>query len=173
MGVVNVIRMNTELELVMRTFLIGAGATAAMDVWSLLLKIVGIRSLDYAMLGRWIGHLPSGTFTHKNIATAPAVWGERAMGWCAHYGIGITFAALLVWIGGLEWARAPTLLPALTIGLVTVVAPFFLLQPALGAGIAASKTPNPNMARTLTILIHIVYGFALYGSARLWAMLIR
>jgi hypothetical protein len=173
MVVFTVICMSKEFELVIRTLLVGAGATAAMDVWSLLLQRVGIRSLDYAMLGRWIGHLPSGTFKHENIATAPAVRHERAMGWCAHYGIGITFAALLVWIGGLEWARAPTLLPALATGLLTVVVPFFVLQPALGAGIAASRTPNPNLARTLTILIHMVYGFGLYGSAKLWAMLIR
>ena len=39
---------------------------------------------------------------------------------------------------------APTFLPALLVGIGTVAAPFFILQPGMGAGIAASRTPNPR-----------------------------
>ena len=59
----------------------------------------------------------------------------------------------------------PTLEPALVLGMATVVAPFFILQPGMGAGIAASKTPNPNNARLHSIINHVVFGVGLYLSA--------
>jgi hypothetical protein len=64
-------------------------------------------------------------------------------------------------------------MPALATGLLTVAAPLFVLQPALGAGIASSKAPNPNAARLRSVLTHGVYGLGLYVSARLWAALLR
>jgi hypothetical protein len=131
-----------------------------------------VRSLDYKLLGRWIGHLSSGRFRHESIAKEPPLRGERIIGWTAHYLIGITFAALLLAIWGLEWARQPTLLPALFIGIVTIVAPFFILQPGMGAGIAASKTPKPNITRLRSLGSHLAYAFGLYGAALLTAMLV-
>lgn len=162
------------LELVAGTVFIGSGATAVMDLWLLgLRRGLGIRTLDYAMLGRWLGNIPRGAFMHENIAKARAVRGELAVGWCAHYAIGITFAALLLWLAGPEWARQPKLMPALLTGLLTVAAPLLVLQPALGAGIASSKAPNPNAARLRSVLTHAVYGLGLYVSAWLWAALLR
>ena len=87
------------------------------------------------------------------------------MGWFAHYSIGVTFAALLLAIYGLEWAQKPTLLPALIIGMVTVVAPLFVLQPALGAGIASSKTPMPVFNCIKSLTAHTVFGLGLYLAA--------
>ena len=84
------------------------------------------------------------------------------MGWFAHYSIGVTFAVLLLAVYGLEWARKPTLLPALSIGIVTVVAPLFILQPALGAGIASSKTPRPVFNSVKSLATHTVFGLGLY-----------
>jgi hypothetical protein len=68
---------------------------------------------ELAFLGRWIGHLPRGQGTHDNITRAALIRGELWIGWCAHYSIGVTFAALLLAVYGLEWARKPTVLPAL------------------------------------------------------------
>lgn len=165
--------MTEQIEFVLRSVLIGVGATAAIDVWNFFLRrVFGVRSLDYRMLGRWIGHLPRGEIVHDSIAKATSIRGELAIGWIAHYLIGETFAALLVAIWGLEWARSPSLLPALLVGLVTVVAPFFVLQPGMGAGIAASKTPNPNVARLKSLATHLVYGIGLYGTAVLTAALL-
>jgi Protein of unknown function (DUF2938) len=131
-----------------------------------------VRSLDYRLFGRWIGHIPKGRFIHENVAKAPPVPGELIIGWSAHYLIGITFATLLLAIWGLEWARSPSLFPPLFIGIVTIIAPFFILQPGMGAGIAASKTPKPNITRLKSLGTHSVYGFGLYGAALLTAMLI-
>ena len=77
------------------------------------------------------------------------------------------FAALLLAIWGLEWAQRPTLAPALAVGIGTVAAPFLILQPGMGAGIAASRTPRPNAARLQSLLTHTVFGLGLFATASL------
>lgn len=164
--------MNATAELVLRTVLIGAGATVVMDVWAALLRRFGVPSLNFAFLGRWIGHLPRGRWLHARIANSEPVRGERLIGWLAHYSIGIGFAALLIAVFGLQWARSPTLRPALLIGVVTVAAPLFVLQPALGAGIASSKTPAPVRNSLKSLVTHTVFGVGLFLAARAAAVLI-
>ncbi|WP_457586560.1 DUF2938 domain-containing protein [Ensifer canadensis] len=160
-----------ETDLVLRAILIGIGATAVMDLWAMALKhSLGIPSLDYAMVGRWIGHFPQGRFLHPRIGAAAPVPCERPIGWTAHYAIGIVFAGLLLLIWGQDWAMRPTLAPALIVGHATVAAPFFLMQPGMGAGIAASKTPNPNIARLRSLATHAVFGLGLYLSGLLLAV---
>ena len=110
--------------------------------------------------------MPQGRFRHDAIAAAPAKRGERLIGWAAHYATGIAFAGLLVALFGAEWTTRPTPGPALAVGIGTVVAPFFLMQPALGAGIAASRAPNPTAARLQSLITHAVFGAGLYVSAR-------
>lgn len=157
--------MNEKIEFALRTIVIGVGATLVMDAWALLLRRLGVPSLDFALLGRWIGHLPGGAVMHESIARAAPVRGEALIGWSAHYAIGITFSALMLSIFGLRWARSPSLLPALAIGLVTVVAPLFILQPALGAGIASSKTAAPLFNSLKSVATHTVFGLGMYLAA--------
>ena len=164
--------MSDKVEAVVRTVLIGAGATMTMDVWAAVLRKLGVPSLNFAFLGRWIAHLPEGRFFHDSIAKAAPVRGELLLGWGAHYAIGVSFAALLVATFGLKWARSPSLLPALLIGIVTVVAPLLILQPALGAGIASSKTAAPLLNSIKSVVTHTVYGFGLYLAALATASLI-
>jgi hypothetical protein len=155
-----------SVELLTRGVLIGVGASALMDVWALFARrAINIQGLDYALLGRWIGHFPQRRFFHERIVSAAPVRGERPLGWAAHYAIGVTFALLLLAVWGLDWARSPTIWPALLIGLGTIVAPWFILQPGMGAGIAASRTPNPRAARLRNVATHTVYGIGLYASA--------
>ncbi len=156
---------NAEAVLLNAT-IIGVGATAVMDLWAVLQKRgFGIPSLDYRLVGRWLGHIPSGRVHHDNIFAAPPVWGERLLGWAAHYAIGVAFAGLLLWVWGLEWAHAPGLPPALIVGVTTVAAPFLVLQPALGMGFAASRTPRPNAARLKSVFTHLCFGLGLYLAA--------
>ncbi len=164
--------MDTRIEFAVRAAMVGVGATLVMDLWALLLKQFGIPSLNFALLGRFIGHLPEGRLVHESIARSAPVKGELLLGWCAHYSIGVAFAALLLTTFGLEWARSPSLLPALFIGVVTVAAPLLILQPALGAGIASSKTPTPLFNSVKSLVTHTVYGFGLYLSAAATASLL-
>ena len=152
---------------------IGIGATAIMDSWTVAQKrLFGIPSLDYRLVGRWLGHLARGQWRHDAIATAAPIEGERAIGWVAHYAIGIIFALVLLLIWGPGWAREPSIAPALIVGLSTVLAPFLILQPALGAGIAASRTPRPNIARTRSLVTHLSFGIGLFAAAKAWSWLI-
>jgi hypothetical protein len=50
----------------------------------------------------------------------------------------------------------------LLVGIGTVAAPFLLMQPGMGAGMAASRTPAPNAARLQSLLTHAVFGLGLY-----------
>ena len=155
-----------EMEMFVRAVLIGVGATAVMDLWAVFLKrAFAVSSLDYAMVGRWLGHMPAGRFVHASIAASPAIRGERAIGWATHYAIGIVFAGLLLLVCGQGWARAPTLGPALGVGVLTMAAPFFVMQPGMGLGIAASRTPKPNLARIRSLVTHAIFGLGLYGAA--------
>jgi hypothetical protein len=163
--------MNTATETLLRALFIGAGATLTIDAWAALLKRIGIPSLDLALLGRWVGHWPRGRFRHESISKAVPVAGERTLGWLTHYAIGVGFAALLLAIHGLAWARSPTLGPALLIGLGTVAAPLFVLQPALGAGVASSKTPRPVFNTLKSLTTHAVFGLGLFLAASLGALL--
>ena len=148
--------------------LTGAGATAVMDIWALARKrLLGLTALDYGLVGRWLAYLARGRFRHDPIAASPGVPRERLIGWTAHYLIGIAFAAMLLAIWGLEWARHPTIGPALIVGIGSVVAPFLLMQPGMGAGIAASRTARPTAARFQSLVTHAIFGLGLYAAG--WA----
>lgn len=151
------------MELLLSTLLTGAGATLLMDAWSVVRhRWLGVPPLDFAMVGRWIGHMPRGRYRHRPISASSPIAGERVLGWLAHYLIGIAFAGLLPVLAGPEWFCHPTLTPALLIGLVGVVAPFFIMQPAFGLGIAASRSPRPSVARAHSLLNHAIFGLGLY-----------
>ncbi len=158
--------MDNAMQPFVFAVLVGTGATALTDVWAALRKrFFKATSLDYALVGRWLVHVAHGRFRHDPIAASPRVRGERAIGWTAHYLIGIAFASVLPAVWGIEWFRHPTLGPALIVGIGSVVAPFFIMQPGMGFGIAGSRTPNPAAARLRTLVTHAVFGLGLYAAA--------
>jgi hypothetical protein len=158
--------MTMEPRHVLSAVAIGVGASLIMDLWNLLLKrTLGLPSLDYCLLGRWIRHMPEGTFWHASIASAPRKPLECMVGWMAHYTIGAVLALGFVLVASPDWLERPTLLPALLCGLGTVVLPFFVMQPALGLGVAASRTPHPMQARVKSLVTHTVFGVGLYSCA--------
>ncbi|MBG9390475.1 DUF2938 family protein [Caenimonas aquaedulcis] len=165
--------MNTLLEDIARVASIGVGATATMDLWLLLLQRLGVPTLNFAMIGRWVGHWGRGVFRHDAIATARPVRGELALGWLVHYATGIAFAGLLVGVVGMAWTESPTVTPALCIGLFTVLAPWLVMQPAMGAGIASAKTNSPGQNRARSLANHSIFGLGLYLAALLIAWISR
>lgn len=145
--------------------LVGIGATAVMDAWAIARKrLLDIPPPDYALVGRWFAHMLRWRFRHDRISAAPAMCGERLIGWTAHYLVGVAFAALLVGAWGLEWVRHPTIGPALAVGIGTVAFPFFVMQPGMGAGIAGSRTPRPAATRLQSLVTHAIFGLGLYAS---------
>ena len=159
------------MNYVMCAVLIGAGATAVMDLWTVVRKRLFGIPFNYGLVGRWLAYLPRGRFRHDPIAATAPVRGERVIGWAAHYLIGIAFAAVLLALWGLDWARQPTLGPALIVGVGSVAAPFLVMQPGMGAGIAASRTPRAAAARFQSLVTHAIFGLGLYAAAQITALL--
>ena len=145
---------------------IGIGASLVMDLWNLFLKrAFNIPSLNYCLLGRWLRHMPGGKFRHASITDATQKPFECAVGWIAHYTIGVVFALVFVFFTSGDWLESPTPLPALLYGMGSVVFPMFIMQPSFGLGIAASRTPHPTKARLKSLVTHSVFGVGLYVCA--------
>lgn len=157
--------MELSINTIARIIIMGIGATAIMDLWLILLKKLNIPTLNFALLGRWVGHVIKGQWFHPAISKTAPIKGELALGWCTHYAIGISFSILLILITGTAWLYSPTLLSALLVGLITVTAPLLVLQPAMGAGIASRNTPAPLRNCLRSIINHLVFGGGLYMSA--------
>lgn len=149
----------------MEILIIGIGATIVFDVWLMLLKQLGVKTMNMAFIGRWAGHLARGRFAHASIAAAPAIGGEQVLGWLVHYATGVAFAAALVAVAGQGWLHAPSIGPAIAVGIATVGAPLFVMQPSMGLGIASSKTPAPLKNCLRSLANHSVFGLGLYLSA--------
>jgi DUF2938 family protein len=151
----------------MEIIIIGIGATIVFDLWLVLLKRMGVKTMNMAFIGRWAGHLAQGRFAHDSIGAAPAVGGEQALGWLVHYATGVAFAGALVAVAGHGWLHAPSIGPALAVGIATVGAPLFVMQPSMGLGVASSKTPTPMKNCLRSLANHTVFGLGLYLSALL------
>ena len=161
--------MSGELGMVWYAIAIGTGATLVMDLWmSLRRRVFGIATLDYALVGRWFAYLPRGKFRHAPIAASPSIYGERVIGLLAHYVSGIVFAGVLLAIFGIAWIDQPTLGPALIVGMGSLAAPFLLMQPGMGMGVAARFASRPMRARLNSVITHAVFGVGLYAAG--WAM---
>jgi hypothetical protein len=156
------------IDLISRGIVIGIGATLLMDIWAILLHLAfGQAKPNWAPAGRWFWHLGRGKVFHDRIADAQPFAYELALGWIGHYAVGVLYGLMLAFIVGPTWFAAPTFLPAWILGLVTVGAGWFLMQPGLGLGWAASRTPNPNKVRLLNLIAHTVFAAGLYGTALL------
>ena len=155
-----------EAHYILGAIAVGIGATLLTDLWNLFLKhAFSVPSLNYCLLGRWLRHMPEGTFRHASIIAAPPKSFECTVGWIAHYSIGVMLALVFVLFASGGWLARPTLLPALLYGIGTVVFPFFIMQPSFGLGIASSRTPNPTQARLKSLMTHAVFGVGLWVCA--------
>jgi hypothetical protein len=145
------------------TILMGLGATLTFDLWALFLKrAFKITPSNICLVGRWLRYMPEGTFRHSNIALAPQKSAECTVGWIAHYMIGVAFAIAFLAVAGNDWLQRPTPVPAIIFGVLTVLAPFLIIQPSFGQGFAASKSTNPMQARLRSLVNHTTFGIGLY-----------
>jgi hypothetical protein len=148
---------------------LGIVATIAMDLWSIIAKhALRLPTADWAMAGRWFAYLARGVVFHESIHAAEPIQHERVIGWIGHYVTGMIYGLAYVAIVRLVLDSDPSLITAFTFGLVTLVAPWFLMQPAMGAGAFASRTPQPGLIRLVNVSVHVVFGVSLYGG---WLLL--
>ena len=166
--------MNYLALVLIRAVLIGLGATFTFDLCAQFLKYAfKITPSNICIVGRWFLYMPEGIFKHSNIASTPPKSTECTIGWIAHYMIGITFAIIFVAFVGDNWLQHPTLIPAIAFGVITVLMPFFIMQPSFGLGFAESKMSNPSQARLRSLMNHTVFGAGLYLFGLLVNWLLR
>ena len=155
--------MNNGTLAFIQGIILGLGATFTLDLWVLFLnRVFKITPSNICLIGRWLLYMPEGTFKHSNITSVLQKQSECTIGWIAHYLIGILFALAFLSFAGSPWLQRPTLLPAIIFGILTVLAPFLIMQPSFGFGVAASKTANPSQAQFRSLMNHAVFGIGLY-----------
>lgn len=140
----------------------GLVATAVLDLWQqIFLRITGLPITNWAMIGRWAGHMREGQFVQADIGKAAPVANEAALGWAIHYVVGIGYALVylvLMRLLGIE----PGFVPAMIFGAVSVAVTWFAMEPILGAGAMASRTPKPELLRIQDFTSHLSFGFGLF-----------
>jgi hypothetical protein len=151
------------MEVITRTIVMGVLATIAIDIWATFAnKALKLPRTNWAMVGRWLGHIPKGKFTHNPISSAQPIENESLIGWAFHYLTGVVYAGIYTAYVLAALNGVPTLTSALAFGLVTILSPWFLMQPGLGLGMCASKALHPNLVRLQNFIIHLLFGASLY-----------
>ena len=143
--------------------LMGLAGTVAMDIWAWLLARFAIAPFpNWAMPGRWLAHTVKGRVFHEDIGAATPVRGELALGWLLHYGVGVIYGVVFAHLAGVVWVAKPDFLTVWVFSLITIAAGWFLLQPGMGLGWAASKTPNPWKVRGMGLIAHTVFATGMW-----------
>ena len=146
--------------------LMGIGGTIVMDVWAWLLARLKVAPFpNWAMPGRWLGNVFKGSLFHEDIGAVAPVEGELRLGWLLHYGVGALYGVVFVILAGSGWLVDPSFVPVWIFSLITIAAGWFLLQPGMGLGWAASKTPSPWKVRSMGLLAHTVFALGMWSVA--------
>jgi len=153
------------MQVVIQGMLVGIVATIGLDVWAAIAKhLLHLPAANWAFVGRWFAHMRRGKFRHDSIADATAVDRELAIGWAAHYTVGMVYGIAYMSIVHFLFATEPALPTAVAFGLATLAAPWLVMQPGMGAGYFSSKTPRPGLVRTVNLSMHLMFGVCLYGA---------
>jgi len=153
--------------------IVGMLSTVTMDVVAVIALRLGIagrgpRRTGPDLIGRWIGYLFQGKFSHTDILQTPPLRGELVLGLAAHYLIGIVLT--LMYLGLLVVARArPTVLNAILYGTATTVLPWFLMFPSQGMGWLGRDAPGDAHLARVSLFNHIIFGLGI----ALWMAVIR
>lgn len=151
-----------DAGLVGEMIILGVLATAIMDaIQYSRYRLFNTPWFDYRLFGRVL-ILKLNAKNSSNFRSHPPVFGELALGWGLHYFIGVILSISACWLVQVWQINAPIILFFITYGFVTVFLPFFVMQPLMGLGIAASKTPNPWANRLKSCVVHSIFGLSIY-----------
>jgi hypothetical protein len=156
-------------DVVTEIMVIGIIATLVADLWQRLAHTVaGLPPANWGLVGRWVAWFPRSVFVHRSIGATAPVRGEAAIGWAFHYAVGIAYAALYLATMSIGFGSGPTLISALVFALALLVAPWFVMQPALGLGFMAARAPRPTAVRAVNVSVHTAFGIGLYLGVIAW-----
>ena len=162
--------MSSTADIFLKATLVGVGGTIILDLYAFIMsRVLGVPATNWATVGRWFGNIAHGQFVQVTMNEAAPCKGELAIGWIAHYVIGIGYGLLLLGLSGKVWLERPTLLPPMILAWVLLIAPFLMMMPGMGMGIAGSRTTKPNVTRLKSVIGHSVFGLGMYATGRLLA----
>ena len=142
---------------------VGVVATATLDIWQQIYRMLtGMPITNWAMIGRWAAYIPKGQLVHKDIGETPAVANEATIGWIVHYAVGIGYAVVYLLLMGFVFGSPPDFISAIVFGAISVSVTWFVMEPILGAGAMASKTPKPPAVMMQDFTSHLSFGFGLH-----------
>lgn len=152
---------------------VGIGSTIVLDLWvTLIQKLLGIPPTNWGMVGRWLLGLPKGKLVLDTSNNAEPTLGEKTIGWLFHYLIGFAYAAIILILWGTQYIVAPTLLPAIIVGLVlSTIAGLAILLPAMGGGFFGRKLPNPFITLIYLVVAHAFFTAGQYIFAIVYSRL--
>ena len=155
-------RQDQMNQLLIQSLVIGVFATIFMDICGVIRnKLFQTQSLNYAFVGRWVLGWAKGQFHHVNISQASTQSGEQWVGWAFHYLTGILWVGILFGLSYLDLYPL-NFVSIMLFALFTTLVPFLIMQPALGLGFFASRTPVPFDAVKKSIITHLCFGFGIY-----------
>jgi len=148
---------------ILEIIVVGVVATLALDVWQQIYRLAfGMPITDWAIIGRWAAYVPEGQFVHEDIGKAAPVANELALGWIVHYVVGIGYAIVYLGLMWFVFASPPDFISAIVFGAISVGVTWFVMEPILGAGVMASKTPKPPAVMAHDFTSHLSFGFGLF-----------
>ena len=145
----------------------GAGvvATYAMDVAGSRIVAPVLGKGPSGGLGRWIGHMFRGRFTHEDITKAEPIPHEAGIGMAAHYGIGLVLGAGYALLLRVPQQRPSSLGCATAYGVATTVLPWFWMFPARGQGVMGLRGGDLRVP-AYALGTHVAYGAGLGVALR-------
>ncbi len=152
---------------------VGLLSTVVMDLGGGLGILLGVpgrgpQRMGHGLIGRWVGYLLHGKFTHADILSSPPLKGELPFGILIHYLIGIILT--LVYFAFLQITQIhATVLLTIAYGLVTTVFPWFLMFPSEGMGWMGRGAPGNAHLTRASLFNHAFFGLGL----ALWIALLK
>jgi hypothetical protein len=145
---------------------LGSGAVAgvlgtyAMDVAGRRIVAPALGKGPSGGLGRWIGYMFQGQFTHEDITKAEPIPHEAGIGMAAHYAIGLVLGAGYALLLRVPQPRRSSLPRATAYGVATTVFPWLWMFPARGQGVMGLRDGDLR-APAFALCTHVAYGVGL------------
>ena len=79
------------------------------------------------------------------------------IGWLFHYWVALVYAYAYYFLLAVDILDT-SILSGLIFGLTSMNIPWFFYLPATGKGFIGSKTPKPNITRSLSTASHLIVG---------------
>lgn len=152
---------NRIISFLLLTAGIGVVGTLSMDIGNYLTAHMGITyEINRAFIGALARGWTNGIFVYNSPSTIVPGAGDYYFGVASHYLIGIVFAIPVFF--AVYSSNSKIGLPWIYVyGLLTSVASLFVLFPAVGLGVAASKSDHQLYMVYSNLINHTFYGLGL------------